>query len=134
MSYYNDYQNKRLKTDTKFRLDRNISRSIRRSLKSSKNTRDDHWKLILGYTIKDLKRRLFSTIPNDYSWNDYLSGELELDHIIPVNKYNYTKVTDKEFKISWGLDNLRLIPKKINRIKSGRTNIYGKAECLPILK
>ena len=131
--YYKKYQADRYKNDDKFRLDRNISRSIRRSLKNGSN-RHNHWKSILGYTIKDLKVKLISTIPEGYTWKDYLSGELELDHIKPVGAFNYKKVTDKEFRKSWGLKNLRLIPKKINRIKSDSLTIYGKAECLPVLK
>ena len=132
--YYKKYQSNRYKNDEKFRLDRNISRSVRKSLKNTKNSRDYHWKRILGYTIDQLKERLISTIPEGYTWFDYLSGELELDHITPINKFNYTKVTDKGFKASWGLDNLRLLPKKLNRIKGGRTDIYRKSECLPCVR
>ena len=131
MSYYNDYQKNRLKTDTKFRLDRNISRSIRRALKYSSRNKELHWKLILGYTIAELKAKLISTIPNGYTWQDYLDGELELDHISPVGTFDYTEITDIEFKKSWGLKNLRLLPKKLNRIKSGSLNSFVvKAEYL----
>ena len=131
MSYYNDYQNNRLKTDTKFRLDRNISRSIRRALKYSSRNKELYWKSILGYTIAELKAKLISTIPNGYTWEDYLSGKLELDHISPVRTFNYIDIKDKEFKKSWGLKNLRLLPKKINRIKGGSLNSFVvKAECL----
>jgi len=134
MSYYNDYQNNRLKTDDKFRLDRNTSRSIRKSLKNSTKHKENHWKLLLGYTLKELKERLISTIPNCCTWQDYINGELELDHISPVRAFNYTKVTDRGFRKSWGLKNLRLLPKKINRIKSGSLYLYNKAECLPCLR
>jgi len=131
MSYYNDYQKNRLKTDTKFRLDRNISRSIRRALKYSSRNKELHWKSILGYTIAELKAKLISTIPNGYTWQDYLDGELELDHISPVGTFDYTEITDIEFKKSWGLKNLRLLPKKLNRIKSGSLNSFVvKAEYL----
>ena len=131
--YYKKYQANRYKNDDKFRLDRNISRSIRRSLKNG-SKKHNHWKSLLGYTITKLQKKLISTIPEGYTWEDYLSGELELDHIKPVGVFNYKKVTDKEFRKSWGLKNLRLIPKKINRIKSDSLTIYGKAECLPVLK
>ena len=131
--YIKVYQVNRYKTDEKFRLDRNISRSIRRSLKNGSN-RHNHWKSILGYTIVELKEKLISTIPEGYTWQDYIDRELELDHIKPVGAFNYKKVTDKEFRKSWGLKNLRLIPKKINRIKSNRTDIYKKSECLPCLR
>jgi len=130
MSYYNDYQNNRYKNDERFRLDRNISRSIRRALKYSKYNRDNHWELVLGYTIKDLKIRLLSTIPAGYTWQDYLDGNLELDHIIPIRFYEYTDISNDEFKKCWSLYNLRLLPKKIHRIKGGSLNSFVNAECL----
>jgi len=132
--YYKKYQANRLKTDDKFRLDRNTSRSIRRSLKNAEEFKENHWKSLLGYTLKELKERLISTIPNCCTWQDYINGELELDHILPVRAFNYTKVTDRGFRKSWGLKNLRLLPRKINRIKSGSLYLYNKADCLPCLR
>jgi len=116
--YYKKYQSKRYKTDIKFRLDRNISRSIRRALKYSNHNKEKHWESILGYKISELRLRLKSTIPKGYIWQDYINRKLELDHIIPVNAFNYTNVNHIDFRKSWGLNNLRLIPKKENRIKS----------------
>lgn len=131
MFCYKKYQANRLRTDEKFRLDRNIGRSIRRALKSSTcYNKEKHWKSILGYTIQELKRRLISTIPDGYYWQDFLDSKLELDHIRPVGKYKYTKKTHINFKRAWGLDNLRLFPKKLNRIKSDSLNVYTKVECL----
>lgn len=132
--YYKKYQTDRLKTDDKFRLDRNISRSIRRALKYSKTNKEKHWESILGYTIGELRLRLKSTIPEGYTWQDYIDRELELDHIIPVRYFNYTNKSDADFKKSWGLNNLILLPKKLNRIKSGSLDNYMKAECLLVLK
>lgn len=128
MSYYNDYQTKRRKTDTKFRLDRDISRSLRRALKCSRYNKVNHWELILGYTIEELKTRLISTIPNGYTWEDYLSCKLELDHIRPKRAFRYSKTSHISFKRAWSLDNLRLLPKKINRIKNGSLNSFVKVE------
>lgn len=131
--YFKKYQSDRYKNDDKYRLDNNISRSIRRALKNSDRNKENHWKSILGYTIKELKERLISTIPNCCTWQDYINGELELDHIKPVKAFDYTKVTDRGFRKSWGLKNLRLLPKKINRIKAGSLYYYNKADCLPCL-
>ncbi|MCK4445678.1 MAG: hypothetical protein KAW56_01195 [Candidatus Marinimicrobia bacterium] len=129
--YFKKYQSIRYKTDDKYRLDNIISRSIRRALKNSNRNKENHWKSILGYTIKELKRRLISTIPNGYTWQDYIDGKLELDHLIPVRYFDYKNKSDIEFRRSWGLYNLRLLPKKLNRIKSGSLYPYNKADCLP---
>ena len=131
MFSYKDYQANRLKTDERFRLDRNISRSIRRALKNSIRNKENHWKIILGYTIRELKARLISTIPEGYTWQDYLDCRLELDHKKPIRVYKYSKTTHIGFRKAWDLDNLRLLPKKINRIKGGSLNSFAdKAECL----
>lgn len=131
MFCYKEYQANRYNTDDKFRLDRNISRSIRRALKNSTcYNKEKHWKSILGYTIKELKLRLISTIPKGYDWQDYLDRKLELDHLIPVRYFDYKNKNDIEFRKSWGLYNLRLLPKKLNRIKSDSLNVYTKVECL----
>ena len=128
--YFKKYQANRYKTDDKYRVDNIISRSIRRALKNSKGNKENHWKSILGYTIKELKEKLISTIPKGYNWQDYINGELELDHKIPVRYFNYNRKSDIDFKKSWGLDNLRLLPKKLNRIKSGDLNAYKEVECM----
>jgi len=132
--YFKKYQSDRYNNDDKYRLDNIISRSIRKSLKNSTRHKENHWKLLLGYTLKELKERLISTIPNCCTWQDYINGELELDHIRPVRFFKYTNKNDAEFKVSWGLKNLRLLPKKINRIKSGSLYLYNKADCLPCLR
>lgn len=129
--YYRKYQAIRIRTEKKFKLDRNISRSIRRALKYSKSNKENHWKLILGYTIRELRLRLESTIPEGYTWQDYIDRGLELDHIIPARYFNYNDKGDSDFRRSWALNNLRLLPKKINRIKGGSLKSHAvKAECL----
>ena len=131
MFCYKDYQSNRYRNDDRFRLDRNISRSVRRALKDSKSNKENNWKSILGYTIKELKARLISTIPNGYTWQDYIDCRLELDHIKPIRVYKYSKTSHINFKKCWSLDNLRLLPKKIHRIKSGSLNSFVvKTECL----
>jgi len=125
MFSYKKYQADRLKTDERFKLDRNIGRSIRRALKNSIRNKENHWKIILGYTIRELKERLISTIPQGYIWQDYLDCRLELDHIKPIKVYKYSKTTHIGFRKAWDLDNLRLLPKKINRIKGGSLNNFA---------
>ena len=131
MFSYKKYQTDRRKTDERFRLDRDISRSIRRALKITIRNKENHWKIILGYTIRELKAKLISTIPEGYTWQDYLDCRLELDHIKPIRIYKYSKTTHIGFRMAWDLDNLRLLPKKINRIKGGSLNSFVvKARCL----
>ena len=61
-----------------------MSSAIRKSLKSNKEGR--HWEGLVGYTLKDLIRRLKKTVPSGYTWQDFLEGKLHVDHIIPISK------------------------------------------------
>ena len=117
--YMKEYQkhwirNKR-KTDLKYNLNSRISRAIQHSLKGNKGGR--HWEDLVGYTLKDLIKRLKKTMPNGYNWNDFLNSKLEIDHIIPRSIFDFDNSNQINFKECWSLKNLRLLPTKENRIK-----------------
>ncbi|MBA7551803.1 hypothetical protein ES705_44352 [subsurface metagenome] len=59
-------------------------------------------------------------MPAGYTWQDFLSGELHIDHIIPISAFNFTKPEHTDFKRAWALENLRLLPAKENMIKHDR--------------
>ena len=105
----------RKKTDLKYSLNCRTSCSIRYSLKGNK--RGYHWENLVGYNCNDLIKRLKKTMPEGYTWQDYLEGKLEVDHIIPKSIFNFIKPEHIDFKRCWALSNLRLLPKKENRIK-----------------
>ena len=107
------YHTKR-KFDLRFMLSKNIANQLRKSLngKGGKNRRT--WESLVGYTVDELEARLRKTMPDGYTWADYLSGELHVDHIIPVAAHNFTSSDDIDFKRCWALKNLRLLPKLEN--------------------
>jgi len=127
--YYNDYYFKKYWNEKKFNLTKRMYRIIRFCILNDKN--GYQWESYVGYTLRDLKKHLRETLPNGYTWNDYLEGKLELDHIIPVLDFNYSKITDDEFKKCWRLDNLRLITPEENHSKGSK---ILQAECLPVLR
>jgi hypothetical protein len=96
------------KTNLKVNLDNRISRAINHSLKGNKKGR--HWEDLVGYTLDDLIAHLKETIPEGYTWEDFLNGDLHIDHIIPISVWNYAKPEHTDFKRCWGLYNLRLLP------------------------
>lgn len=116
--YYNHYFKNRRKTDLKFNLNEKIKTEIRKSLKGNKKGR--HWESLVGYTLNDLIKRLNKTMPKGYTWQDYLKGELHIDHIIPKSVFNFTKPEHIDFKRCWALKNLRLLPIKENLSKSNK--------------
>lgn len=111
--------NRRRKTDLKYVISKNTSRAIRLSLgKSVKAGR--HWEDLVGYTLSDLKKRLQKTLPKNYTWQDYVNGELHIDHIIPISAFHFSKPEHPDFKKCWSLSNLQLLPAKENLIKSDK--------------
>lgn len=107
---------RRRKTDIKYNLSRKMSNAIWKSLRGNKNNK--HWKSFLDYSIDDLIKRLKSTMSEGYDWQDYMKGNLHIDHIIPISAFNYTKGEHINFKHCWALDNLRLLPAKKNLSKN----------------
>jgi len=113
--YMREYRNNRRKTDPRFKLNYIIGKSILNSLKINKN--GNHWETIVNYTCNDLIKRLTKTMPEDYTWQNFLSGKLHIDHIIPIRAFIFDKPEDEGFKMCWSLYNLRLLPAKENRLK-----------------
>lgn len=110
------YGRDRLRRDDKHNLNGRISNVIRSSLKNNRNGR--HWEDLVDYTLDDLIKRLKKTMPKNYAWQDFLEGKLHLDHVIPKNAFNFTKLEHADFKKCWALKNLRLLPAREN-IKKG---------------
>ncbi|GAI90817.1 unnamed protein product, partial [marine sediment metagenome] len=54
-----------------------------------------------------LKEHLENTMPERYTWQNYLDGKLHIDHIKPKSVFSFTKPKDIGFKRCWALDNLQ---------------------------
>lgn len=48
------------------------------------------------------------------NWDNY-GSYWEIDHIIPVNTFDFIKHTDSDFKICWSLANLRPLESIANK-------------------
>lgn len=96
----------RLRTDLKYNLNNRMSNAIHKSLRNGSGKRGHRWETLVGYTSKQLKRYLKKTMPNGYSWQDYLEGRLHLDHIFPLSVFDITSPESLGFQRCWALDNL----------------------------
>ena len=108
----NKKQRDRRRGNLSLRLNSNMSVSIRQSLKSnniSKNRR--HWEDLIGYTVQELKYHLEKLFLPGMTWKNYgrIKGVRcwEIDHIIPVDFFEFTSTDDVEFKYLWSLGNLQ---------------------------
>lgn len=95
-------RNKR-ENDPAFRLSKNLSRQIRKSI--HKNKDGYHWEFLLGYTLKELMLHLEKQFKEGMTWGNY--GEWHMDHKAPVDSFNFSCYEDKEFKECWSLVNLQ---------------------------
>lgn len=108
-------KNYRRRTNSRTNLNHRMTTSIGTALKGNKAGRK--WERLVGYTIYDLINRLKRTIPKGYTWQDFINGELHIDHIIPKSVFNYTNPEHIDFKRCWALENLRLLSARENKIK-----------------
>ena len=110
--------NKKRILNPQYRLSKRMRNGIGKSLKGNKN--NNRWEKLVNYDVKQLKKHLESTMPDGYSWNDFLSGNLHIDHIIPISAFNFSDIEHIDFMRCWNLDNLQLLPAKENLIKSNK--------------
>lgn len=66
-----------------------------------------HWESLVGYTISQLKQHLESKFLPGMSWNNYGKYGWHIDHIIPVDFFEFKDYTDVEFQYCWSLGNLQ---------------------------
>jgi len=102
----------------KGRLSHNMRTAVYLSL--NKNKHGVKWQDCVGYTYMELKTRLLKTMPEGYTWNDYLEGNLQVDHIIPISAFNFEKIVDIDFKRCWALKNLQFLSTKENLQKHNK--------------
>lgn len=77
------------------------------------------WETRCGYTIEELRSHLGAQFSDGMSWDNY-GTVWEIDHIEPLAKFKIASVLAAEFKIAWGLENLRPLLKHLNRAKGAR--------------
>lgn len=102
----NKSKTNRFKNDINYRLNTLIGNAIRNTVKDKGVKK---WEQLAGYSISTLQKHLETTLPENVSWNDYLSGGYHIDHIIPVSMFNFKSYQDPEFKKCWNYRNLRIL-------------------------
>jgi len=113
--------------DENFKLRKNISAIIRRSIKNKKGS----YKNYIDFTIKDLRKHLENQFKwwmtwdnwgryNSFNWNDNdpKTWTWQIDHIIPQSSFNLKNI--EEVKKCWSLNNLRPLSAKENLLKSNK--------------
>lgn len=106
--------------EIQLRIDRRVSALVWYELRKGSGKGGRSWKQLVPYTVDELRIRLHETMPAGYTWDDFLSGELEIDHIRPRASFSYESPEDEEFQKCWATNNLQLLPKLDNIRKGAR--------------
>lgn len=113
-----EYAARRRREDPQYLIYGRMSALVRQHLKKQKRDAKSkagrRWTELVGYTVDELVAHLMATVPDGYTWDDYLSGKLEVDHIIPDCDFCYQSVDDPGFRACWALTNLRLLTQQEN--------------------
>jgi hypothetical protein len=107
----------RRRTDPVFRMNHQVSTSVRESLKGQKRGRS--WESLVGYTLEELRSHFESLFQPGMSWDNY--GEWHIDHKIPVSRFDITSAECEEFRQCWSLENLQPLWAFDNLSKNART-------------
>lgn len=109
----------------KYRIDQNFTLRHRvRALVcvSLKKARKSHRMVeILGYDTEALRSHLESLFVDGMSWEQFMRGEIHIDHIIPISRFDITSDTCAAFKECWALSNLRPMWARENLSKGAKT-------------
>lgn len=75
---------------------------------------------LLGYTMQELRAHIERQFTKGMTWEAVARGEVEIDHILPVSSFSITNHEDPDFRVCWGLANLRPMWAVDNRKKGGK--------------
>ena len=92
--------------DLAYTLTHRVGALVRRTLRFNKK-KDGKMKEILGYSFDELRQHIEKQFSEGMNWDKFLSGEIHLDHKIPINFFKPQSVDDPAFKECWSLDNLQ---------------------------
>jgi len=95
------------------RIYHRIGQAIRSALRGTKRRCD--WEVILGYSREELRRHLEAQFTTGMTWEKFLAGEIDIDHVRPRMTFSYSSMDDPQFKECWALSNLRPMWARENR-------------------
>lgn len=115
---------RRLRTDGRYRLDKNIGKIICKDLKGMKAGKT--WKKFLPYTVEDLIEHLSSQfylhpITLEQMTMVNYGSAWHVDHIIPRSSFSYESELDQAFQDCWSLANLQPLWQEANIAKSAKS-------------
>ena len=118
----------RRKTDLPFALSNRMRCLMYSSLRGMKN--GHKWQDLVGYSIDDLRRHIEKRFIKDMTWERFLAGEIHIDHITAISKFNFEKPEDLDFKKCWALKNLQPLWAEDNLRKNAKIDKHFQPSLL----
>jgi len=123
----NEYEKALKKSDPSFALKCRVRVLMYHSLHKTKNGRK--WQDLVGYSINDLRYHIEKQFRDGMTWKQFMTGEIHIDHKIPVSAFNYEKPEDEDFKRCWAIENLQPLwaidnLKKHNRVDNQFLGVF----------
>lgn len=103
--------NYRYYNDEVYRIKKSLRSAIRRAGRGVKVKGDTL--ILLGCSVDEFIQYLKKTLPENATWENYMNGDLHIDHIIPLSYYDLTILEQRKIafkfdnhQLLWGSDNL----------------------------
>lgn len=116
--------NEKSKTDISFKILKNLRSRIRFALKKGKIKKADTTENLLGCSVPDFKKYFTSLFKEDMTWDNFMNGEIHIDHIIPCSKFDLKDEEQQKICFHytnlqplWGVDNLKKGTRIIDNIE-----------------
>lgn len=103
-AYSREQRRRRYATEAWYNLKAKITARVHAMVSDKAGRKSEH---LLGYTSRELIDHIESRFTDGMSWEGVFSGEIHIDHIIPVSYFKCTSVDDADFKKCWALSNLQ---------------------------
>ena len=115
------YQARRLQRDGEYALRKRTSRAIWTALRQGRaEAKGRWWEAACGYSLEQLREHLEKRFTAGMTWSNY-GTYWEIDHVRPISGFIVPSINCAAFKEAWGLDNLRPLTKRENRLKGARS-------------
>jgi len=116
----NNRSAKKRRSTVKGKLNHAMSMGIRDAI--GKNKKGRHWESLVSFILDDLKKHLESKFLSGMTWANYGRYGWHIDHIVPIDFFQFNKPEDQEFQYCWSLDNLQPLWAKDNWVKNNKIN------------
>jgi len=110
-----EYVRNRKASDLRYLVASRIRYRIQRAISIQSAVKSMPILKLIGCSIEDFVKHLYTTMPEGYTWKSYRSGDLQIDHIIPCLCFKLS--IPQHQRTCFHFTNTRLLPSSENASK-----------------